>query len=433
MSEVENVSLADDRFFSFISGLWKGKKPPFKSAAVLRSTNFRGDGLFSFEDVAQLDVEERQLDSRQLRRGDIVIERSGGGPKQPVGRVAYFDPPDDMRYATSNFTTALRVVDRHAFDPEYVCFFLHALYLSGATETLQRATTGIRNLDWAEYQSFRIPRMPVRDQEALAAFIKTTQESVLIEERQIVALTDLKRAAMRTLFTRGLRGDAQKETEIGPVPESWCVEPLRTHYSVASGGTPSRSNSAYWRGGTIPWVKTTEVGYRVIDETEEHITQAGLDGSAAKLLPPGALLLAMYGQGVTRGKVAILGIQAACNQACAAMIPTDDTVDAKYLYHFLSYRYEEIRQLAHGGQQQNLNLDIVRELLIAFPHDKVEQQEIVTVLDAIDRKVDLHRRKRAVLDDLFKALLHKLMTGQIRIADLDLSALPVKPAAERAA
>lgn len=228
---------------------------------------------------------------------------------------------------------------------------------------------------------------------------------------------------MRVLFARGLRGEPQKETEIGLIPESWSAEPLRAHHSVASGGTPSRGNPAYWVGGTIPWVKTTEVDYRLIGGTQEHITPAGLAESAAKLLPAGTLLLAMYGQGVTRGRVAILGIDAACNQACAAIRAIDDRIDGKYLYHYLVSRYGEIRQLAHGGQQQNLNLDIVRDLPVVFPTDKAEQNDIVAILDALERKIDLHQQKRVVLEDLFEALLHKLMTGEIAVDDLDLSAL----------
>lgn len=236
-------------------------------------------------------------------------------------------------------------------------------------------------------------------------------------------LQELKRATMRELFTRGLRGEPQKETEIGPVPASWGVDRLGVHHSVVSGGTPSRSNPAFWSGGTIPWVKTTEVDYCVIKETEEHITPLGLEQSAAKRLRAGTLLMAMYGQGVTRGKVAILGIEAACNQACAAITPKDDAILPRYLYHFLSWRYEAIRPLAHGGQQQNLNLEIVRELPVAYPQTQEEQEEIITILDALDRKIDLHLKKREVLEQLFKSLLHKLMTGEISVSDLDLSAL----------
>lgn len=262
-------------------------------------------------------------------------------------------------------------------------------------------------------------------QTAIAAVLRQTESALVRQSALLDTLQELKGAAMCELFTHGLRGEPLAKTEIGPLPESWVLEPIGTHFSVLSGGTPSRGNPAYWIGGSIPWVKTTEVNYCEIAETEEHITPDGLENSAAKLLPQGTLLMAMYGQGVTRGKVALLGIEAACNQACAAISPIDEVVRTRYLYHFLTWRYEEIRILAHGGQQQNLNLEIVRGLLVAIPDTHAEQDEIVTILDAIDRKIDLHRQKREMLEALFKTLLHKLMTQQVSVSDLDLSALPM--------
>lgn len=266
-----------------------------------------------------------------------------------------------------------------------------------------------------------LPEMP--EQVAIGSVLRLITEKIEQENVLITTAQDIKRVSMRDLFTRGLRGEPQKETEIGLVPESWELASIGAHHAVVSGGTPSRGNPAFWLGGTISWVKTTEVDYCVITETEEHITPLGLESSAAKMLPSGALLMAMYGQGVTRGKVAILGIEAACNQACAAITPRDETVLPRYLYHFLTWRYDAIRSLAHGGQQQNLNLEIVRELPLTFPQSQDEQSDIVTILDAIDRKIDLHRKKRKVLEELFESLLHKLMTGEIRVDELDLSAL----------
>ena len=282
-------------------------------------------------------------------------------------------------------------------------------------------TTGRQRVPTDVLLDLPFPRFEPDEQTAIAGPLEMIQRLKAIETQSTQTTQSLKSAAMQTLFTRGLRGEPQKETEIGPVPESWKVESIGDHFSVVSGGTPSRRVSEFWTNGTIPWVKTTEIDYQVIQKTEECITQAGLDNSTAKLLPHGTLLLAMYGQGVTRGKVGILGIEATCNQACAAIRSKDDTVDSRYLYHFLSFRYEPIRQLAHGGQQQNLNLEIVRNLLIALPVDEESQLQIVAILDAIDRKIDLHRRKRAVLEDLFKSLLHKLITGEIRVRELELS------------
>ena len=268
-----------------------------------------------------------------------------------------------------------------------------------------------------------VPLPPLLEQREIATVLNTIRTALLHQTKCEENAIALKRATMQEVFTQGLRGEVQKETETGTIPESWVTETINDHFSVVTGGTPPRRIPTFWTGGIIPWVKTTEVDYCVIQKTEEHITQAGLDRSAAKLLPPGTLLMAMYGQGVTRGKVAILGVEAACNQACAAINPHDNVVDTKYLYHFLSFCYEAIRRLAHGGQQQNLNLDIVRSLPIAYPTNPEEQGEIVAILDTIDRKINLHQKKRAVLDDLFKALLHKLMTGEIRVSDLDMPAV----------
>lgn len=284
----------------------------------------------------------------------------------------------------------------------------------------------------------KIDRLPVvlpprQEQCDIADVLDRVRQAITLEAKAAEVASSLKRAAMQHLFTKGLRGEAQKETSIGPLPESWDVVPLGQHYSAVSGGTPSRDNPSFWQGGTIPWVKTTEVNYGLILRTEEHITEAGLNGSAAKWLPAGTLLIAMYGQGVTRGRVAVLGIDATCNQACAALNSLDGRVELFFLFYFLSWRYEEIRELAHGGQQQNLNLDIVRELLIVRPPSLDEQREIVAILDAIEHKIDLHKRKRAVLEDLFKALLHKLMSCEIRVGDLDLSALGKAPLEEVAA
>lgn len=348
----------------------------------------------------------------RFRRGDVLY-----GKLRPYLDKAVLAETDGV------CTTELLVLRPKAeVDPKFLACVVHA------PDFIDHAMAGVTGAhhprtSWAHIAQFELPDFDTTEQRVVAALLWQIQSLVSEVTNAESAADNLKRAAMRELFTRGLRGEPQKETEIGPVPESWEVATIGAHHVVVSGGTPSRANPAFWSGGTIPWVKTTEVDYRVITKTEEHITTQGLESSAAKMLPVGTLLMAMYGQGVTRGKVAILGIEATCNQACAAITPKDEAVLPRYLYHFLAWRYDAIRSLAHGGQQQNLNLEIVRDLPVAYPKPKDEQDEIVTILDAIDRKIELHRKKRQVLEELFKALLHKLMTGEIRVADLDLSAL----------
>ena len=269
-----------------------------------------------------------------------------------------------------------------------------------------------------------IPVPPIEDQRAIGRCVRTVDEAVSCQDEQLEAVADVRHTARRLVFTHGLQNESRRHTSLGVLPHSWCLDRIGEHFSVVSGGTPPRQNHLFWKGGTIPWVKTTEVDYCVIHATAEHITMSALDKSAAKLLPEGTLLLAMYGQGVTRGKVALLGIPAACNQACAAMNPIDDVVHPKYLYHFLSFRYDAIRRAAHGGQQQNLNLEIVRNFLVSYPREVDEQRTIVAMLDSIDEKLSILEKKRNVLDALSGRLSRDLLIGDARVADLDLTALP---------
>jgi len=336
----------------------------------------------------------------------IIIGRKGS-----VGEVHYssapFWPIDTTYYIINKANNCWR-------------FLYHLLRCINLTKLNSHSTIPGLNRDNVYSITTSLP--DIDEQERIAAVLDFIEQKKTEEELLLQTLLTLKHAAMRELFTRGLHGEAQKETEIGLIPESWEICQLGDHFELESGGTPSRYNLEYWSSGTIPWVKTTEINYKLITTTEECITQKGLSESAAKILPAGTLLMAMYGQGITRGKVAILGIDAACNQACAAIIARDNTIFNQYLYHFFNYRYEHIRQLAHGGQQQNLNLEIVRSLRVVFPSTS-EQHKIVEILDAIDRKIELHKKKKTLLEELFKSLLHKLMTGEIRVADLDLSAI----------
>ena len=384
-------------------------KTPF-----LRTSNVLWDEI-ELSAVDEMSIPDHELQTKLLQRGDLLVCEGG-----EIGRAAIWNGEVETMSFQNHLHRLRPIVEE--VEPRFYVYFLQSAFTQlGIFEGAGNKTT-IPNLSRSRLAALEIPQPRIDEQLAIVAALSRVREAIKTNHQSVELAQELKRAVMQALFTRGLRGGAQKETKIGPVPENWAIEPINEHFSAMSGGTPSRRTPMFWTDGTIPWVKTTEINYCVIQETEEHITQTGLDQSAAKLLPPETLLLAMYGQGVTRGRVAILGIEAACNQACAALKPHDDVVvDTKYLYHFLTFRYKEIRRLAHGGQQQNLNLDTVRSLPVAYPANQEEQGEIVAILDAIDRKIDLHRRKRAVLDDLFKALLHKLMTGEIRVREFDLS------------
>lgn len=160
---------------------------------------------------------------------------------------------------------------------------------------------------------------------------------------------------------------------------------------VVSGGTPSRSNPAYW-GGDVPWVKTAEIRNGRIrrEDVGENITTAGLKHSAARVIPSGTILMAMYGQGDTRGRVAVLELDAAINQACAAFL-LQDGVDRDYVFQFLKSQYDCIRRLSNTGSQDNLSAGLIRSLHVPLP-PLDEQRRIAEVLCTWDEAIEKTER-----------------------------------------
>lgn len=398
-----------------------------EDAPHIRPFNVTTDGRVSLKLVKT--IPKLTAASRpRLRPGDVLFNNTNS--LELVGKCALWQNAGNFVF--SNHMTRIRI-QSGAIDPAFLAFALLQHWRSGKSRTHARAHVAQASIIGQRFREMALPRFSHPEERAIGSLLTCAQHDVELADREIDLCEGLKRAVMRELFTRGLRGELRKESELGRIPDTWQLASIGDHFTVASGGTPSRSNPHFWRDGIIPWVKTTEINYDVITRTEEAITELGLRRSAAKMLAPGTILMAMYGQGVTRGKVAVLGIEAACNQACAAMQPSDDSVIPKFLLHYLEYRYEEIRRLAHGGQQQNLNLDIVRSVRLAFPTDTREQTEIVEILDAIDEKLTLHKRKRDLLDDLFETLLNALMSGQVSASDLDLTALDEAAARQKMA
>ena len=159
---------------------------------------------------------------------------------------------------------------------------------------------------------------------------------------------------------------------------------------IYSGGTPSRTNPAYWNGD-IPWVKTAQIQNGVITakNVEEWITEEGVRNSSAKMVPKGTILMAMYGQGKTRGQVAILGIDATINQACAA-IQLNNRASRDFVYQQLLFRYNSIRALSNSGSQENLSAGLIREIEFPFPSfpDQVAIADLLSTWDAASEKTE---------------------------------------------
>ena len=244
------------------------------------------------------------------------------------------------------------------------------------------------------------------EQQKIAGCLGSLDDLIAAEGRKLEALRQHKQGLMQRFFPQV--GETQPRLRFPEFQDTqeWRVAPLGKLFETTTGGTPDRARPDYW-GGEVPWVTTSIVGFNVIESTRESISSAGLSNSSAKVFPKRTVLMALYGQGKTRGKVAMLGVEAATNQACAAILPSDE-VDPRFVFLNLSGRYEEIRANSNSGGQKNLSQALVRDLPFAYPKERAEQHRIAECLTALDDQIAAQARKLETLKQHKRGLLQQL-------------------------
>ena len=301
-------------------------------------------------------------------------------------------------------------------------FLFFAMQLESVMDEIAAMQTGasypaVRDVDVI---SLKVPVPPLSDQCSIADALNLARSAILGQRRCEEATQALKRAAMHTLFTRGLRGEAQKETEIGPVPEGWGVVPLKTLCeSTDAVDLPSEADRV------IEYVDVSSISrdYLSIETTTRYVLREA-PGRARKCILAGDVVFATVRPTLLR--VAVVS-EELNNQVCSTafcVLRRDQKRTTDRFIYYAVQREQFIRQLGEietGASYPAVTDRMVKEQIVPVP-PLDEQREIVGILDAIDRKIDLHRRKRAVLEELFRALLHKLMTGEIVVGELNLPA-----------
>ena len=167
---------------------------------------------------------------------------------------------------------------------------------------------------------------------------------------------------------------------------------------VTSGGTPLRSRTEFYDGGTIPWIKTKEVNFNRIYDADEKITEKGLDNSSAKLIPENSILIAMYGDGHTAGRCAINRLPVTTNQACCNLVINPEKANPDYMFYKISTLYEIFRGLKSGGSQQNLNAKTLREFQVQIP-PLPTQRKIASILSAYDDLIENNLKRIKLLEE----------------------------------
>jgi len=394
---------------SYRNGIYKRPQYYGRGLPSVRMYNI-ADGKINTLGAPLLEVTKEELEQYGLVPGDIVVNRVN--TVELVGKAGIV--PEELGPVTFESKNIRVRVLRDRCSPDFLAYFMntdiwHREIRSGIKPAVAQATVNQEDLD-----NLLVPLPSLMEQQKIASILATIDDTIQMADKVIERTQRLKKSLMRQLLTKGIGHVRFKETEIGKVPIDWEISSFGKECEIRGGGTPSRTNPDYFKGN-IPWVKSTELDYDIIYFTEEKITETAVAESNAKIFPKGSLLVAMIGLEAagTRGRCAILGIDAAFNQSCAGL-KSLGRIHIPFLFYYYQLLRGKILSFAAGTKRQNLNLSLVGSLAVPVPPIS-EQIKIAEILSEVDSRIKLEGNRRGQLARLKRGLLGVLFTGKVRV------------------
>jgi type I restriction enzyme S subunit len=385
----------------FSSGLWKGDVPPFLNVGVIRNTNFSKDGKLDFSDVAYLDVEAKKFEKRRLVYGDIILEKSGGGPKQPVGRVALFDK-EEGDFSFSNFTSSIRVRCPDELNYRFLHKFLYWIYTTGVTEGMQSHSTGIRNLDNNAYKAIQVRYPAPPEQHRIVSILDEAFEGIATAtanaEKNLSNARELFDSTLQSIFSNNSE-EWVKQTfsEVCEITSA-LVDPKETKYldMLHVGGANIESKTGRTVGLKTARDEGLISGKFVFDESMVLYS---------KIRP---YLM----------KVARPEFQGLCSADIYPLSSKIGKLDRNFLFYLLLTPL--FTEYANAGSARAGMPKVNREHLFAYtfllPSIKTQIQ-CAAKLDEVSAEVSeleyIYQQKLSALAELKKSILHQAFSGQL--------------------
>ena len=330
-----------------------------------------------------------------------------------IGNIGKLGMVSNERSATNQQINA--VICNHDNDAHFIyyCLYANRTRLEHAAD---KTTVPILNKTNFENFQIAVPLLP--EQRKIAAVLGLVQQAIEQQERLIALTTELKKTLLHQLFTQGLHGEPQKQTEIGPVPESWEVVKIGSLGKVVTGTTPKTKVPEYYSPPEVDFIAPVDLGQtRQIYSSEKKISRRGLE--VIRNLPKNSVMCVCIGSSI--GKVGMTSkADSATNQQINSIV-CNEKHDPAFAYYLLSYFAEYWRGFATFGPVPILSKGGFEAINIVLPATKDEELEIAQCFTALDAKMEVHMHRKALLTDLFRTLLHQLMTAQIRVHEIALS------------
>jgi type I restriction enzyme S subunit len=364
--------------------------------SLIRSQNVL-DFTFSKDGLAFIDEQQAKgLANVTVQANDVLLNITGDS----VARVCQV--PEDVLPARVNQHVAILRADTNKLVPEFLKYALLAKPIKELLLTYASTGATRKALTKGMLEEFEINLPDLSTQQKIAEILSSLDDKIELNRRMNQTLEQMAQTLFRQYFVDGIDADN--------LPEGWREGTIGEIYKTTSGGTPSREKSEYY-GGEIPWVKSKELNGNFILHTEENITVAGLKGSSAKLLPAHSVLVAMYG--ATVGEIAVLNIEATCNQAICAIIPNEN-YPYTFIFEFLKIAKEDLINRASGSAQQNISQVVIQNFELIIPPVKTVAGFNEKV-ESLYEKIISNEKENQSLTNLRDTLLLKLMSGEIEV------------------
>lgn len=364
---------------------------------VLRSTNFSNKGVINLKNLISRNIPEHKIESKKLKKGDVIIEKSGGGPNQPVGRVVYFDL--DEEFICNNFTSILRPITARVF-PKYLHYLLFASHKFGLTQSFQNKTTGIINLQLPRYvDNLKIPLPPLEAQKHIAQIL---DDAATLRDKTKKLLDEYD------LLTQSIFLEMFGDPVINPM--KWEKKRLKALGKTITGNTPSRAIREYY-GDYVEWIKTDNINTRNIHLTraKEFLSKQGL--AKARFVDKGAILVTcIAGSRKVIGNVAIANRKVSFNQQINAFIPNNRISLFWYYQFILCKRY--VQNSSTKGMKGIITKGKFEK--IEFINPPIElQNQFAEKIALIEKQKELAQQELKESEDLFNCLLQKAFKGEL--------------------
>jgi type I restriction enzyme S subunit len=385
---------------------------------------------FNVTDLGQVDLgitkfveTDKKLNQYLLRYKDVIFNNTNS--EELVGKTALW--MNTRKAVLSNHMTIVRVADADMAHPGFIAFYLLFKWYEGYFRMVCRRHVNQASVSRERLRDTPFPEFNASEQRRIAAVLSLVQQAIEQQERMIVLTTELKKALMNKLFTEGTRGEPQKQTEIGLIPESWEVVKLGgLADKISKGSSPKWQGFQYVEEGTL-FVRSQNVGNGRMDFSDRaYLPEEFNEKEKRSVLREGDILINLVGASIGRAALATREVEGGnCNQAvCFVRINGSDLFKNLIVYFLLSPGgQEQMRRQKKDIARANLSLLDVKGFEIPLPKAEEEVKDTARIFLTLENNIATYERKRDTFKDLFRTLLHQLMTAEIRVNELDLEEL----------